>query len=113
MHDLFGILKKKKYKYALYTVGMVLHYIIQIQHDRSTLNYISSTTTTGDPSPVELDATDCLTGLVLTKNVTIHFYKVKTGFLEVVNQKDEWQELPDRTTLYHTDLDFLNFTKTA
>jgi len=30
MHDLFGILKKKKYKYALYTVGMVLHYIIQI-----------------------------------------------------------------------------------
>jgi len=30
MHDLFGILKKKKYKYALYSIGMVLHYIIQI-----------------------------------------------------------------------------------
>ena len=38
MHDLFGILKKKKYKYALQYIGMVLHYIIQIQHDRSTLS---------------------------------------------------------------------------
>ena len=39
MHDLFGILKEKKSINMPY-IGMALHYIIQIQHDRSTLSKV-------------------------------------------------------------------------